>query len=144
MTSFNVRQQAFRRILVREAGTGADASAIAAAARRLCERFAHQLAPLLGDAGVTAIYARSLHLALQQLAGLAPVQVSKRDNGPFTLAQHFLEHQEPAVAAEAAVALLTTVTELLASFIGDRLTVGLLRQAWPHDFADDTTEETPT
>ena len=144
MTRFNVRQQAFRRILVREAGTGADASAVAAAARRLCERFAYQLTPLLGDAGVTAVYARSLQLVQQQLHGLAPVEASGRHDGPFTLTQHFLEHQEPSVAAEAAVALLTTITELMASFIGDHLTVGLLRQAWPHDFADYTTEETPT
>jgi integrase len=54
MTSDNMRQRAFRRMLAREAGTDADAPAIAAAARRLCERFAEQLAPLIGDAGVAA------------------------------------------------------------------------------------------
>ena len=37
-----------------------------------------------------------------------------------------------------------TVSELLASFIGESLTTRLLREAWPDDFAGDTTEETIT
>jgi hypothetical protein len=55
-----------------------------------------------------------------------------------------LEQQEPAAATEAAVALLATVSELLALFIGESLTTRLLREAWPDDFAGDTTEETIT
>jgi hypothetical protein len=53
-----------------------------------------------------------------------------------------LEQQEPAAATEAAVALLATVSELLTLFIGESLTTRLLREAWPDDFAGDTTEET--
>ena len=131
-------------MLAREAGTEADASAIAAAARRLCERFAHQLTPLIGDAGVAAICARSLHLAQRQFPALAPVRPSDQDARPFALLQPFLEQQEPAVATEAAVAVLATASELLASFIGESLTTRLLREAWPDDFAGDTTEETTT
>jgi hypothetical protein len=131
-------------MLAREAGAGADASTVAAAARRLCEQFAHQLTPLVGDAGVAAIYARSLHLTRRQFPGRATVRAAGQDDGPFTRAQHFLEHQESAVATEAAVALLTSVGELMASFIGDGLTTRLLREAWPDDFAGDTTEETTT
>jgi hypothetical protein len=40
--------------------------------------------------------------------------------------------------------LLTTVGELLASFIGEGLTTRLLREAWPDDFAADTVEEITT
>jgi hypothetical protein len=42
-----MRQRVFRRMLAREAGTGASAPAIAAAARRLCQHFAQQLTPLI-------------------------------------------------------------------------------------------------
>jgi hypothetical protein len=37
--------------------------------------------------------------------------------------------------------VLATASELLASFIGESLTTRLLCNAWPDDFAADTTEE---
>ena len=141
MTSDNMRQQVFRRMLAREAGTGASAPAIAAATRRLCERLAGQLAPLVGDAGVAAICARSLHLTQRNVPGVAAVHASDQSEGPFVLLQRSLEQQEPAAATEAAVALLATVSELLTSFIGEGLTTRLLREAWPDEFAGDTSEE---
>jgi hypothetical protein len=144
MTSDNVRQRVFRRMLAREAGPGANAPAMAAAARRLCERFAEQLTPLIGDAGVAAICARSLHLTQRNVPGLAPVHASAHGDAPFAFLQLSLEQQEPAAAAEAAVALLATVSELLALFIGEGLTTRLLCEAWPDDFAGDITEETAT
>lgn len=139
-----MRQRVFRRMLAREAGKGANSPAIAAAARRLCERFAEQLTPLIGDAGVAAICARGLHLAQRNVPGLAPVRASAQGEAPFALLQLSLEQQEPAAATEAAVAVLATVGELLASFIGEGLSTRLLREAWPDDFAGDTTEETIT
>jgi len=144
MASDDARRPIFRQMLAREAGTGVDAPAIAAAFRRLCENFARQLTPLVGDAGVIAIYTRSLRLVQQQFPGLAPVRTSDQDDGPFLRALRLLEHQQPVVAFEAAIALLTTVGELLASFIGESLTTRLLREAWPDDFAGDTAEETTT
>jgi histone H3/H4 len=142
MTSDNMRRRVFRRLLAREAGTDADARAIAAAARRLCERFAQQVTPLIGDAGVAAICARSLHLTQQQFPSLAPLHLSDHGDAPFTRVQLALEQQQPAVACAAAVAVLTTVGDVLASFIGERLTTRLLREAWPDGFAGDTAEET--
>lgn len=144
MTSDNVRRQVFQRMLAREAGTDANAPAIAAAARRLCERFAQQMTPLIGDAGVAAICARSLHLTQRNVPGLAPVRASDQGDAPFGLLQLSLEQQAPAAATEAAVAVLATASELLASFIGESLTTSLLREAWPDDFAGDITEETAT
>jgi hypothetical protein len=144
MTSDNIRQRVFRRMLAREAGTGANAPAIAAAARRVCERFAEQLTPLIGDVGIAAICARSLHLTERNVRGLASVPASAQGDSPFVLVQLSLERQEPAAATEAGVAVLATASELLASFIGEGLTTSLLREAWPEDFAGDTTEETIT
>jgi hypothetical protein len=144
MTSDNRRARAFRRMLARDAGAGANPPAIAEAARRLCERFAEQLTPLIGDAGVAAIWARSLHLTQRKVRGLVPVRASTQGDAPFALLQQSLEQQEPTAATEAAVAVLATASELLALFIGEGLTTRLLREAWPDDFAGDTTEETLT
>jgi hypothetical protein len=143
MTSDDVRD-VFRRILAREAGSGADTSATAAAARRVCECFARQLLPLIGDAGVAAICARSLHLTQRNAPGLAPVPASGYGDSPSALLQLSLEQQQPAEATEAAVAVLGTASELLALFIGESLTTSLLREAWPDDFSGDITEERPS
>jgi hypothetical protein len=141
MTSDNM-QRVFRRMLAREAGTGASASAIAAAGCRLCQRFADQFAPLIGDAGIAAIFSRSLHLAQPTFPGLAAANSPDRPEARFAVLQLFLEQQEPPAAGEAVVAVLGTAGELLASFIGAGLTTRLLREAWPDDFAAPTTEET--
>lgn len=143
MTNDNMQERAFRRMLARDAGAGASASAIAAAARRLCERVAEQLTPLIGDAGVAAICTRSLHLTQRTIPGLAPVSASAQGDAPFALLERSLEQLEPGAATDAAVDLLATVSELLTSFIGKGLTTRVLRQAWP-DFAGDTGDQTIT
>jgi hypothetical protein len=94
---------------------------------------------LIGDAGVAAICARSLHLTQRNISGLAPVHASTQDDTPFALLQRSLEQLEPAAATDAAVDLLATVSELFASFIGEGLTTHLLRQAWPDAFAAEET-----
>jgi len=132
----------FERLLVREAGTGADAPAVAAAARRLCEEFAQHLTPLIGDGGVTAICGRSLQLAERRFPGLAPALAAGQDGEPFTHIQHFLEHQDPVVAIRAAVTVLAVASEVLASFIGETLTRLLLHETWPDHFDRIATEPT--
>jgi hypothetical protein len=144
MTSDNLLQRVFRRMLAREAGTDADAPAIAAAAGRLCARLAERLTPLIGDEGVAAICARSLHLVERRFPELAPIRASDRRQPPFAYLQQALERHEPATAIEAAIAVLATAGELLGSFIGESLTTRLLHEAWPEDFAGDDTEETTT
>jgi len=135
MTTSKSWEPAFERLLARHAGTGADAPAVAAAARRLCEEFARHLRPLIGDGGVAAICGRSLQLAEQRFPGLAPARAAGQHGDPFTHVQHFLEHQHPVVAARAAVTVLALASEVLASFIGDPLTRLLLHETWPDQFA---------
>ena len=128
------RQQVFRRLLAREAGKAPDSSAVAAAACRLFEHFAHHLTPIIGNLGVAAVYGRSLHLARQQLPWLPPVSAALADRS-LTGMQLSMQHQETRVAMEAALIVLTTISEQLASFIGESLTLNLLSGAWPDDFA---------
>ena len=48
------------------------------------------------------------------------------------------------MATDAAIAVLATFGEVLASFIGESLTTRLWREAWPDGFSNDTTQETTT
>jgi len=138
----NPWERTFWRLLAREAEIGAAAPEVAAAARRLYERLAQQLTPLVGAEGVGAVCARSVHLVQRKFPWVGSVRTSDRlANQKFTAVQQSMEQQEPAVAREAAVAVLATVAELLASFIGEGLTIRLLREAWPDEFAGGTVEE---
>ena len=133
-----MRQEAFRRLLAREAGSDEDAPAIALAARRLCERFSQQLSPIIGDAGVAAICSRSLRLAQRRFPSLPLIPV--HGDKPFARVQESLQGLEPGVASDAAIAVLTTASSLLDSFIGEGLTTRLLRGAWPDNFDGDPQE----
>lgn len=135
-------EPAFWRLLARQAGTEADPTAVAAAARRLWEDFAQRLTPLIGDAGVAAMWGRSLQLAERRFPGAAPARVSGQDGEPGTFVQQFLEHQDPVVATRAAVMVLDVACEMLASFIGEKLTRLLLHETWPDEFDGDATEST--
>jgi hypothetical protein len=142
MTIGNSLEPAFERLLARTTGTGPDAPAVAAAARRLCEDFAQHLTPLIGDGGVAAICGRSLQLAERRFPGLAPTRASGQFGEPFTHVQHFLEHQDPVVATRAAITVLAVASEVLASFIGETLTRLLLHETWPDQFDRITPEPT--
>jgi len=133
--------QAIQRTLRREAGTGANAKALAAAAVRMYEMLAGQLALLIGDGGVRALTARSLHLVQRDFPWLADAQEPDPSEGPFAQVGFCLERQEPAVATEAAAAALATLSGLLATLIGETLTMRVLRAAWSSVFPDETQQE---
>lgn len=144
MTTGETLRPALRRVLTKDAGTSADAQAVAAAALRAYERLAHGLAPLIGEAGINAVCARSVYLTQRDFSWLAPARSAEPRDAPFTHVRASLERQDPAVATDGAIAVLATFAELLASFIGDSLTTRLLREAWPDGFSDDATEEAKT
>jgi hypothetical protein len=134
-------RQAIQRALTREAGTGTDARALAAAAVRVYETLAGQLALLIGDGGVNALTARSLHLVQRDFPWLAEAEASGPAEGLFAQFGSSLERQEPAVATETAVAALATLGGLLETLIGEALTMRVVRAAWPSAFPDQTRQE---
>jgi hypothetical protein len=158
MTAFGhaVLRQLALKVLAEHAGTAAGAEAVAAAAQRTYDHLAHVLAPLIGQVGVDALTARALHLAHRQYPQLAQTRdgnssctegmpetppPEQRDT-PFAQFIFYLERQDPAIATEAAGAVIATLTGLLVTFIGEPLTSRLLRKAWPDAFSDASTKET--
>jgi hypothetical protein len=129
-----LRQLALR-VLAQHAGSAPGAQALAAAARRAYDDLARVSAPLIGQVGVDALTGRALHLAQRDYPWLAHPREPGQAEGPFAQVIVGLERQDPAVATEAAGAVFATLTGLLANFIGEPLTVGLLRKAWPDAFS---------
>ena len=119
---------AIRAILSNEAGH-AEVMPVGAAVA-LCERLSRTLEPLVGEAGVSALYGRSLHLAKSEFPWLALARDAPAD-APFTHLCACLGRQTPAVAMEGASAFIATFCGLLISLIGDAMTRRLLRDAWP-------------
>ena len=129
-------------VLAQHAGPAADAEALAAAARRAYEDLARAAAPLIGQVGIEALTGRALHLAQREYPWLVLTREPEQAAEPFAGVIVCLARQDPAVAAEAAGAVFATLTGLLVTFIGEPLTAGLLRQAWPDALSDATTQET--
>lgn len=112
-----------------EARCNPSAAAHSPPALRVCEKMRLPLATLMGHAGFRALLARALDLASAEVTWLNLVQV--RADGS-------LEGFDPAQAqvtpkdfkADSAV-LVAELLGLLVTFIGEKLTIQLLRATWP-------------
>ena len=136
-----LRQLALK-ALAQRAGSASGAGALAAAAQRAYDDLALVSAPLIGQVGVDALTGRTLYLAQRKYPWLVNTREPDHWTGPFAQIVFCLERQDPAIATEAAGAVLTTFTGLLVAFIGEPLTTRLLRKAWPDAFSDASIEET--
>jgi hypothetical protein len=131
--------------LAQRAGAGAGAQAVADAARRSYDDLVRVSAPLIGRVGLEALTGRAIHLAQREYpALLQPVDSARREPRaePFAQIVEELAHRDAAIASDCAAALIGTLTGLLVTFIGEPLTLGLLRKAWPDAFPDPGTTET--
>ena len=113
------------------------------AAQRAYDDLARVSAPLIGQVGVDALTGRALYLAQRQYPWLVRTSEPTEWNGPFAQIVFCLEQQDPAVATEAAGAVLATLTGLLVTFIGEPLTARLLQRGVARClFRRTSTEET--
>ena len=98
---------------------------------------ATQLVSIIGEGGFNALYARSLYLTHEAFpwltSGDAPGSVEVR----LTDLKNCLQEQSADEANKACHFLLLTFTNILASLIGEPLTLALLSSAW----GDDTNDE---
>jgi hypothetical protein len=93
------------------------------------------LAALVGSTGFAALLSRALVLASADVAWLRALHV-KSDGSLEELAG--LEAQvDPEKIDEGRVALLTELLDLLKGFIGENLTMQIVREIWPKLFPDD-------
>ena len=129
------------KVLAHHAGANAGAEAVADAALRAYNHLARVSAQLIGQAGVDALTGRALHLAQQEYPWLVYTREPEQPEAPFSQIVVCLKRQDAAVASEAAGAVFGTLAGLLVTFIGEPLTMQLLRKAWPDAFPDASAEE---
>lgn len=94
----------------------------------VCEKLRPQLSTLTGSGGFRVLLARSLALASLKIPWLRAVEVTPAG---LMLLGELKTQVEPTAIAEGGVVLLTQLLDLLATFIGEKLTLGIVREVWP-------------
>jgi hypothetical protein len=127
-------RRAATRLLTHEAGgQPATSENLAAASGRLLDALSQQLAHVIGDSGVQAVFLRAVNLCRSEFPFLdARTLDPEPGQGMAEPLRAGLQAQAPEVIRAATVTLFATVAGLLATVIGDRLAWSLLQQVWPH------------
>jgi len=95
----------------------------------VCEKVRPHLATLMGNAGFRALLSRALALASAQVPALKALHV--KPDGSLDGMDKFETHADSGEMLEGAVVLLAELLGLLAAFIGENLTLQLVREVWP-------------
>ncbi len=107
-------------------------------AMQVCEKLRVPLAKLVGVAGFRSLMGRSLALATAEVPWLDSVQV--RADGSLEGFDAARRPRDGAPDGEAGVAIVGQLLGLLVTFIGEPLTLRLVRDAWPDVPADETAQ----
>ena len=95
----------------------------------VCEKLRPHLATLMGTTGVHALLARALARATAELPSLRAVQVNA--DGSLEGVDRPAAQAAPAAPARDSVVLVTHLLDLLVAFIGENLTLRMVRDVWP-------------
>jgi hypothetical protein len=95
----------------------------------VCEKLRPHLATLMGNAGFRALLSRALALANTDVPTLRRVHV--KGDGALEGVDELAAQYDTMEMAESGLVLITELLGLLVAFIGEGLTVHLLREVWP-------------
>lgn len=96
----------------------------------LLDQVATQIILLVGQAGFESLYARSLYVIHSQFPWLDIDNPIAQADHRFVNLQASLQAQPLWIAIEANRVLLVTLTDILASLIGEPLTTSIMDLAW--------------
>jgi hypothetical protein len=128
-------------LLAREAGPGADSQGLAAATQRVLEKLGPGLSRLATPSGSQALVSRALHVVRASFPFLAGVRAGAApDNCLQGLSERTIG-MDPAEVANGLQALVGVLLDMMVGLIGEDLTVGVVRGAWPDLPALDATHD---
>ena len=99
------------------------------AAFPVCARLRPHLATLMGNSGFHALLSRALARAAAEVPSLRAVQV--KPNGSLASLDKPEVEAAPEEVANAGVVLVAQLLGLLVAFIGEKLMLQIVRDAWP-------------
>jgi len=101
----------------------------------VCEKLRPQLATLISNAGFRVILSRALVLAGAEVPWLRALHV--KSDGSLEGLDEMEAQLSPEEFLEGRMELLAQLLGLLVAFIGEKLTMGLVQEAWPKVPLDD-------
>jgi hypothetical protein len=95
----------------------------------ICEKLRPHLTTLMGNGGFRALLSRALALSSAEVPWLRPVKVMA--DGSLEGVEDLQVKLDPDEFFDGAVVLVARLLELLVAFIGEDLTLRLVREVWP-------------
>lgn len=130
-----MREFAGRLIACETAGSkSADAHAVAAFT--VCAKLRPHLAALMSNTGFRALLARALSLASAEVPWMRAIHVAP--DGSLEGLADLQAQVDPKAFRHDSILLLAQLLGLLAAFIGQDLTLRLVREVWPEATLNDT------
>lgn len=102
----------------------------------LWEHMASQIISLVGEEGFNSLYARSVNLTQQEFPWLGASLMTPPDVPRFAKLKKVLARHAPEQANKANEKLMLTFTSILASLIGDELSIRILCSAGANEAAN--------
>jgi hypothetical protein len=137
-------QDLARRLLALEAARGKSSDERTHAIIVVCEHLRVIISKLVGIAGFAALLSRALAVAKAEVPSLGVLKV--RSDGSLEGFEEALQNQDPEPLRSGGVVLVAQLLGLLITFIGQSLTLRVVRDAWTDaswDGIDLSTEEMP-
>lgn len=102
---------------------------------------AAKIISIIGEKGFQSLYVRSVFLNVQKFSWLAPYNPKSETINQFLELKTCLDLQISEQIKEANIQLLITLTDILASLIGEPLTTNIIYMAWGDLASDIVTKE---
>jgi hypothetical protein len=118
-------------LLDRETTAGTGSLGLADATEQVCQKLTSRLARLVSAGGSQALLSRALHVAQPQFPFLMGVRAGLAPGAALERLSEQLAGVDPEQALDGLVAVLDQLFDLLGKFIGDDLTLRLVREVWP-------------
>jgi hypothetical protein len=128
-----------QRLLAYEAVAGENFEPAESAAFRVCAKLRRPLITLAGVAGFRSLLSRALTLAKAEAPSLSAVQVAA--DGSLTGLDELEPQTDKEQARDGRVILIAQLIGLLLTFIGEGLTLRLVRDVWPEAVFDGRVSE---
>ena len=123
------------RLLTYEAGAGTTSEPMEYPSLRVYEKLRQSLGEFVGVAGFQSLASRALTLARPEAPSLSAARVTS--DGSLQGLGEIKAQIDMDRAGEGGIILIARLLGLLRSFLGEALTLSLLRNAWPSEAFDD-------
>ena len=118
-----------KRLIAHEAGGNKSSASNAPVIFAVVAKLRPTLTNLMGNVGFSALLSRALALGSKKVRCLAKVHINS--DGSFQGIDELAEQIDADECFEGQVVLLAQLLGLLVAFIGEKLTLHLLREVWP-------------